>query len=164
MTPAERKRYDAKIAARHKAQDIAAKKKKHLAKVKKDKDKKDEKEGRAYGSSRIKIQRAIREKQREGLDYKERKALREKLAQRTSYGYSESGTHKSFSDTYYGVGAEPPMTYSKGDKPVAKKDPPSKKKPIKKGGEHTSKSKINYTIKKKEVKKPTKSKIPKKKK
>jgi hypothetical protein len=146
MTPAERKRYDAKIAARHKAQDIAAKKKKHLAKVKKDKDKKDEKEGRAYGSSRIKIQRAIREKQREGLDYKERTALREKLAQRRSYGRSESGTPKSFSDVYLGVGAEPPMTYSKGDKPV-KKVAPTKKKVIKK-----------------EVKKPTKSKIPKKKK
>ena len=146
MTPAERKRYDAKIAARHKAQDIADKKKKYEDKVKKDKNKKDEKEGRAYGSSRIKIQRAIREKQREGLDYKERTALREKLAQRRSYGRSESGTPKSFSDVYLGVGAEPPMTYSKGDKPV-KKVAPTKKKVIKK-----------------EVKKPTKSKIPKKKK
>ena len=148
MTPAERKRYDTKMAARHKAQDIAAKKKKHLAKVKKDKDKKDEKEGRAYGSSRIKIQRAIREKQREGLDYKERKALREKLAKRKSYGVSESGTPKSFSDVHLGVGAEPPMTYSKGDKPV-KKSVATKKTVIKKGGKKTYKGKIPTTIKKK---------------
>ena len=148
MTPAERKRYDTKMAAKHKAQDIAAKKKKHLAKVKKDKDRKDEKEGRAYGSSRIKIQRATREKQREGLDYKERKALREKLAKRKSYGVSESGTPKSFSDVYYGVGAEPPMTYSKGDKPV-KKFVATKKTVIKKGGKKTYKGKIPTTIKKK---------------
>jgi hypothetical protein len=40
MTPAERKRYDAKIAARHKAKDIADKKKKYEDKVKKDKNKK----------------------------------------------------------------------------------------------------------------------------
>ena len=141
MTPAERKRYDTKMAAKHKAQDIAAKKKKHLAKVKKDKDRKDEKEGRAYGSSRIKIQRATREKQREGLDYKERKALREKLAKRKSYGVSESGTPKSFSDVHFGVGAEPPMTYSKGDKPV-KKFVPVKKLVIRKKGKNTYKGKI----------------------
>ena len=149
MTPAERKRYDAKMEAKKKAKDIADKKKKDLAKVKKDKDKKDEKKGREYGKSRIKIQKAIREKQREGLDYKERKALREKLAQRKSYGRSESGTPKSWTDVHLGVGAEPPMTYSKGDKPAPKKVAPAKKTVIKKGGKKTYKGKIPTTIKKK---------------
>ena len=153
MTKEERKRFDAKIAAKNTAKDRAKERKKYLERQERIKIRKQEKEGRAYGSSRIKIQRAIREKQREGLDYKERTALREKLAERRSYGRSESGTPKSFSDVYLGVGAEPPMTYSKGDKPVPKQDPPSKKKPIKKGGKHTSKSKINYTIKKLEIKK-----------
>ena len=146
MTKEERKRFDAKIAAKNTAKDRAKARKKYLERQERIKIRKQEKEGRAYGSSRIKIQRAIREKQREGLDYKERTALREKLAERRSYGRSESGTPKSFSDVYLGVGAEPPMTYSKGDKPV-KKVAPTKKKVIKK-----------------EVKKPTKSKIPKKKK
>ena len=146
MTPAERKRWDAKIAAKQKAKDIAVKKKKYEDKVKKDKKKKDEEEGRAYGKSRIKIQKNFREEQMKGLSYKEKKALREQLAKRESYGTSESGTHRSFGDVYRGQGAEPPMTYSKGDKPV-KKVAPTKK-----------------TVIKKEVKKPTKSKISKKKK
>ncbi len=126
MTPAERKRFDAKNAAKNKAKDIADKKKKYLAKQKKIKERNQEEEGKAYGKSRGKVQKAIREKQREGLDYKERKTLRKKLSERESYGSMEGGTYRSPSDIMRGQGAEPPMTYSKGDKPVEKFVPTSK--------------------------------------
>ena len=148
MTLAERKRYDAKMAARRKAKDIADKKKKYVAKQKKAKETKQEQEGKAYGNSRIKIQRRIREEQRKGLSYKEKKALREQLAKRESYGAAESGTYRTFGDVYHGVGPTPQTTWSKGDKPV-KKSPTTKKTIIKKGGKKTYKGKIPITIKKK---------------
>ena len=133
MTKEERKRFDAKIAAKNTAKDRAKERKKYLERQERIKIRKQEKEGSDYGRSRIKIQRKIREEQRKGLSYKERKALREQLAKRESYGASESGTYRSFGDVYRGQGAEPPMTYSKGDKPV-KKFTSTKKLAIKKKG------------------------------
>ena len=141
MTKEERKRFDAKIAAKNTAKDRAKARKKYLERQERIKIRKQEKEGSDYGRSRIKIQRKMREEQRKGLSYKERTALREKLAKRKSYGVSESGTPKSFSDVHFGVGAEPPMTYSKGDKPV-KKFVPVKKLVIRKKGKNTYKGKI----------------------
>tara|TARA_B100000780_G_C20705566_1_gene280540 strand:- start:93 stop:491 length:399 start_codon:yes stop_codon:yes gene_type:complete len=120
MTKEERKRFDAKIKSKNTAKDRAKARKKYLASQKQIKIRKQEKEGSAYGRSQIAIQRRIRKEQRKGLSYKERKELREKLAKRESYGVAESGTYRSLGDVLRGQGAEPPMTYSKGDKPVKK--------------------------------------------
>ena len=146
MTKEERKRFDAKIAAKNTAKDRAKERKKYLERQERIKIRKQEKEGSDYGRSRIKIQRKMREEQRKGLSYKERKALREQLAKRESYGVAESGTYRSFGDVYRGVGPTPKTTWSKGDKPV-KKVAPTKKLVIKKKGKNTYKGKVP-TIKK----------------
>tara|TARA_B110000285_G_C14578496_1_gene361061 strand:+ start:55 stop:513 length:459 start_codon:yes stop_codon:yes gene_type:complete len=148
MTALERKRWDTKQAAKKRASAVADKKKKDENKIKKEKTAKILEEGKAYGKSRGKVQSAIREKQREGLSYSERKELREKLAKRPSYGKMESGTYRTTQDIRLGQGAEPTMTYSKGDRPVKKKVAPTKKTVIKKGGKNTYKSKNPTTRKK----------------
>ena len=142
MTPAERKRFDAKIAAKNKAEDIAAKKKKYLTKQNKTKERSQKEEGKAYGRSRGKVQEAIREKQKEGLDYKGKKALREKLGKRESYGPMESGTYRTFGEVTKGVDVTPKTTYSKGDKPV-KKFAPTKKSNTSSGEELMKAQKYN---------------------